>query len=479
MVGAEGVPDHDVLVLDGTVLLDPPDEPIVAGALVRVGAASVPLGGLVRGNPEMLAGETTALAHLGVLLSERENVGLRNQLVRHRLADPVLRGLVDDPPVADGLHVYVSSAVGLRLQLRGLRVVGVAMRVLFSRGHRLGVHLVDRVLLPVHVHVEAEVEEMLVDRPVEPLVVEELTVAGILPGPKRPGGDDPGQLALKLDGPVLVEVPEEAVLVVGHRRDEGDHEPAASTNLGLLAAHVEVLPQEAVVLLVHADGILDGERVPFAVGDYAVEVMDLSQAVTAELQGVSKCPDVVLARIKSVLAPLSRSGIAVGHHHLGERRPVEDGTLSAIVVVANRVEHEPLTRGKTYAEAPLLPAYLVSVNLEAGAFGLGDLQRLEVGPHLANILGPVVALLLRHGNHAGILDPDDLHLVEVYYRNEVIHWVGVGVVLGVEPYPGERPTETSSFLVAVAPRRPRVYEDKIHVRDAALPYRLLELRIPL
>ena len=74
--------DHDVPVLDGTVLLDPPVEPIVAGALVGVGAASVPLGGLVWGNPEMLAGETTALAHLGVLLSERENVGLRNQLVR-------------------------------------------------------------------------------------------------------------------------------------------------------------------------------------------------------------------------------------------------------------------------------------------------------------------------------------------------------------------------------------------------------------
>src|SRR5215210_179698 len=47
------------------------------------------------------------------------------------------------------------------------------------------------------------------------------------------------------------------------------------------------------------------------------------------------------------------------------------------------------------------------------------------------------------------------------------------VVLDVDP--GERAGQTTSLLVAVAPRRPRVHEHTVHVLDAALAQGLLKL----
>ena len=72
--------------------------------------------------------------------------------------------------------------------------------------------------------------------------------------------EDAGHLHLELDRPVLVEVPVEAVLVVSDGGDERDDEPAGAADLGVAAAPVDVLPEEAEVLLVDADGVGHGNR---------------------------------------------------------------------------------------------------------------------------------------------------------------------------------------------------------------------------
>ncbi len=74
-----------------------------------------------------------------------------------------------------------------------------------------------------------------------------------------------------------------------------------------------------------------------------------------------------------------------------------------------------------------------------------------------------------------VLYPDDLHLVEVDDGNEVVHGMRVGVVVALDVDPGERAGQTTSLLVAVAPRRPRVHEHAVHVLDASLVQGLLKL----
>src|SRR5581483_389021 len=121
-----------------------------------------------------------------------------------------------------------------------------------GRSHRID--LVDGVLGAVDFDIETNVEEMLV-------------VGGGQPGgdhvgvPAWPfiahghGGHDPAELHLQLHRSVEVEVPVEAVLVVPDRGNGAHHQAARAADLGTTRDHVHVLPEDSVVLLVHADGV--------------------------------------------------------------------------------------------------------------------------------------------------------------------------------------------------------------------------------
>src|SRR5206468_2442043 len=97
--------------------------------------------------------------------------------------------------------------------------------------------------------------------------------------------EDAGELDLQLNVAVLIEVPEEAVLVVLDGGNRGDDEPAAPPHFGAVRnAAISVLPQNAVILLVHADGVLHGEQVPAAIDHVGVEVLDVAEAIAAEFE---------------------------------------------------------------------------------------------------------------------------------------------------------------------------------------------------
>ena len=128
---------------------------------------------------------------------------------------------------------------------------------------------------------------MLVDVGIE-LGRDDGAVPGCLTLRDAGGVDDARELDLHLDGPVLVEIPEEPVLVVADGGDAGHHQTPGATHLGLADAPVGVFPQDAVILLVHAHGVGNGERLPAARVHYRVEVVDLAQAVTPQSQGVGE-----------------------------------------------------------------------------------------------------------------------------------------------------------------------------------------------
>src|SRR3989454_8734972 len=164
--------------------------------------------------------------------------------------------------------------------------------------------------------------------------------------------------SLQLDGAVLVEVPEEAVLVVAHGRDGRDGQASRAPHLDLAGAKVRVLPQDAEVLLVHADGVLEGDRLALAVRDDRVEVADLAEAVTAEHEAVGEHAHAVLALVERVLPPMGGRGVAVWNDHLGPRRAVQDRPDAAAVLVPDGVQDEALARGEADSEPPFLPGEL-------------------------------------------------------------------------------------------------------------------------
>ena len=143
----------------------------------------------------------------------------------------------------------VSSRVATGAEGVGPRVVGR------RAAPALGVDLVDRVVGPVDLDVEAHVEQVLVERRRQLGRDHRWRSRGLLAGGHGHGRQDAGQLHLELDRAVEVEVPEEAVLVVADGGDGAHHQPPRAAHLGAARARVDVLPEDPVVLLVHADGV--------------------------------------------------------------------------------------------------------------------------------------------------------------------------------------------------------------------------------
>ena len=250
----------------------------------------------------------------------------------------------------------------------------------------------------------------------------------------RAVGDDAGELDLVLDGAVLVEVPVVAVLVVADGDDAADHHAAHAADFGVAGAEVGMLPGDAVVLFVQADGVLHRDRVAVVVVDDAVQVDDLAEAVAAEFQGVGEQADAVLPLVEDQLAVVGRARVAVGDEHLGQARAVDDRAAG----VVDLVQDQALARGEADPQVPLLPFEVVVLDGEAGALVLDDVERLDVGSGAVGEVGDVVRVgdrgggvvagLLRDRDDAVVLDLDDGERVQVDERAHVLDRVGVAVV---------------------------------------------------
>ena len=201
--------------------------------------------------------------------------------------------------------------------------------------------------------------------------------AGRTPGATAPVESTPVSFTSKLDRPVLVEVPEEAVVVIADGRERRDDEAARAPHLARPVPPLDVAPEHADVLLVDADGVRDRHRVARGVRDDGVEVDDLAQAVAAARERRGRDADAVLAAVEGVLPVVARARIAIGHDHLRERGAVEDRAQPAVVLVGESVEHEALARRESDVHLPALPREHAAVEREARAVGLRDLERLR------------------------------------------------------------------------------------------------------
>ena len=310
--------------------------------------------------------------------------------------------------------------------------------------------------------------------------------SGLLPFRHDAVGDHAGELDLVLDRAVLVQVPVVAVLVVADGDDAGDDHPAHPPDFRVAGAEVGVLPGDAVVLFVQADGVRHGDGLAVVVVDHAVQVGDLAEAVAAELQGVGEQADAVLALVEDQLAVVHRAGVAVGYEHLAEARAVDD----AAAVVLDPVQDQAFSCREADPQVPLLPLQVVAVDCEARALVLGDVERLDVRARavgevrdvlrVGDLGGGVVALLRRQRQDAVVFHADDGHRVQVDPGDDAVDRVGVAVVLRVVAHPGERGDEAAVVGADAGldvRRGPRVDHAQVEVGDAALAHRLLPARV--
>src|SRR5258708_36810862 len=170
-----------------------------------------------------------------------------------------------------------------------------------------------------------------------------------------PQGQDASQLDLELNIAVLIQVPEKAIFVVLNRRDRRDDQAARSAHFRRLQAAVGVLPEDAVILFMHAHRIFDGERFAATRTEMAVEILNEPKAIATQFKAVRSHPETIFAGIKGVLAGLLRSRAAVGNHHLREGGAIEHRAILALVLIAEMVQRQSLAGIEANDKTPLLP----------------------------------------------------------------------------------------------------------------------------
>ncbi len=189
-----------------------------------------------------------------------------------------------------------------------------------------------------------------------------------------------------------------------------------------------MLPEDAVVLLVHAHRVFYGERFAATRAEMAVEILDESKAITTQFKAVRAHPKTIFAGIEGVLAGLLRGRVAVGNHHLREGGAIEHRAILALVLIAEMVQRQSLAGIEANDKTPLLPLYLVAVHREAGAFRLIDLQRLDVLAEVCDAVRGVIALLGWQRPMAIFLDADHLHGIEIDDGAQALNWLGIAIV---------------------------------------------------
>lgn len=258
---------------------------------------------------------------------------------------------------------------------------------------------------------------------------------GVLARVHGVGVQDAGKFDLELDGAVLVENPVDAVLVVGGSEDLGDDEFAGASDDDRVITEIGVFEQDAVVLFVDADGVLDRLGGAGPVDKFGVHVVDAAFAVTAQAQRVGHVAAAVFAQVERVLALMRVLRVAVWNHHLGERKSVEDWSkfVLDLVEIGDVAENNAFSVVETYVDGPVLPFNDTAIDLEAHAFWLGDVDGFDVGSVAAHLLDRLNGIIVGRGlanrsPNLGHIDVNDLLLVCVENRAKIQRIRILGVI---------------------------------------------------
>ncbi|MNC27320.1 hypothetical protein D3C75_754890 [compost metagenome] len=299
------------------------------------------------------------------------------------IANGVFDVRIDDLPEAPGLPVCLPGRVQLMGKRGGHTVEDVAPGIALALRARLEIGFGHRVVLAVHHHVQTRTEKMLVGRAIELGRDHAAPTGWASTGSQRGGLDDTGQLGFELNRTVLIEVPEKTIVVVGHGAEEADHQAPGATHFEYAGTKLIVLPQRAVIFLVHADGVLHDKRFALIIDRGHIEISNRAQAIAAELQLVGQTSKAVFTAVERAFPVMIELVIRIGNAHVGDTGAIEDRAHDVAVLVAQLVQNQTLTRREADAELPVLPVHFPVIDGEAHALGLRDVQRLEPVARLA------------------------------------------------------------------------------------------------
>mmetsp|Transcript_39335 Transcript_39335/g.87542 ORF Transcript_39335/g.87542 Transcript_39335/m.87542 type:complete len:618 (+) Transcript_39335:782-2635(+) len=462
MSDAKAEPHHRVCSIQRRVLLSPLCQAHALLALHHVVPRRVFLVICVRGDPQVARGKVRTPVHQAAGHHHHAGSWSRQQLVGHGLgADGVEDCRVLHAPVAGCAEVDITARHVCVGEVSLMHHKGIEEGVLRACRQRPGLNLADHHVPPavwvVHCWVNPHAEEVLVHCGIDSGSHPHTEARPVLAHWGDAGAEDAAELHLKVDGAVLEEVIGHDILIVHEGADLLQHQLAGPPHLRVAAATIVVLPQDARILLVQADGILDDDRLPLAVIHNTIKVLYVAQAVTAQGQGVSTEAKAIVTDVEGRLASLDVVGVPIGHRHLHQAHAVQHRPHATTILVAHLVQHKALPGIEPDTDVPVLPLDQVALHTEAGALWLHNVQGLDVAPERLVLQVPVVVGAgRRHLWHLPLhhIDVDHTPLIEVHnwgQINGVCVLVVAGAVACVEEALHEAPVVQVGGCVVAGP----------------------------
>ena len=323
VVDAELDPDHNVLVLDLVFAVRPAPHAGPASRLVGVPAAGVQLAVPVARHVDVVVGELGAF--------EVEAVRVRQHLLERRRVDLVPDGLavdgvfllrVHDLERAVGIDVEIQAAALLHHRL--CHAIAHAVRVPFLvHRHRVRLVVHEPVAPPVEHGVDAQREDVLMVHRQHAGVHDRAEIhADALVDRLRAQHARRAHLVHHLS--CLVEHERQYILVVAHRDDALQHQLSVPRHRRAARPVVGVLPADAAVLLVNTHAVGQVHRLAFVIGDDGGEVLDVAQAVAAQLQVVGHGAGAGVAEVEGRFLVEWVAWVRVRDVHVGEGKAVEE-----------------------------------------------------------------------------------------------------------------------------------------------------------
>ena len=157
-----------------------------------------------------------------------------------------------------------------------------ALWIVIADWDSFSLYLINTVFETIDIEVESEAEQMLMDRRGHVGRHQRRNVGSFAAIFDRTHPNDASEFHLHLNGAIEIEVPKKAVFIIPHCVNRTDYKSARSPHFSGLGERISVFPQNAIVFLVHADGIFNPAGGAVPVYDVMIEVIDFAQTVATQ-----------------------------------------------------------------------------------------------------------------------------------------------------------------------------------------------------
>jgi hypothetical protein len=175
-----------------------------------------------------------------------------------------------------------------------------------------------------------------------------------------------------------VKDPVHTILIVCCCKDVRDDKLSSSSNNDRVVTEVGVLEENARILLMNTNSILDSRALAGPIDECSIHIVDSTLAITTKRQAVGHVSSTILTKIERMLSLMRMLWVSVRNNHFCKRQSVEYRSDSSLIIICDVVQHNSFLVVESNMNIPILPRDNPSLDLERNPVWLCNIDRLDI-----------------------------------------------------------------------------------------------------